>query len=60
MSEDPRQRPGTGAKDDPNLGQKEAEQEKEELEDEENEDEQDDELEPITERSDQRLRPSTD
>jgi hypothetical protein len=53
MSEDARHRPATGAKDDPNLGQKEAEQEKEELEDEENEDAQDHELEPMTERSDQ-------
>jgi hypothetical protein len=42
--------------DDGNLGQKEAEREKVELEEGENadEDEQDDELEPMTERSEQR------
>jgi len=47
MSANPRNKPGRAAKDDPNLGQKEAEQEKEELEQEE--DEGDDELEPMTE-----------
>jgi hypothetical protein len=40
MSANPRNKPGSGAKDDPNLGQKEAVQEKAEL-DEETEEEED-------------------
>ena len=39
MIENPRHTPGTEAKDDPNLGQKEAEREKVELEEEEDADE---------------------
>ena len=46
---DPPQQPGSGRNDDPNLGQKEAEEEKAELEQEG--DEQDDELEPMTDKS---------
>jgi hypothetical protein len=42
---DPRQQSGSGRNDDPNLGQKEAEQEKAEFE--EKEEDQDDELEPM-------------
>jgi hypothetical protein len=55
MVENPRHAPGTEDMDDANLGQKEAEQEKVELEEEEDadEDEQDDELEPMTESSEQ-------
>jgi hypothetical protein len=41
---DPQQKPGSGSKEDPNLGQKEAEEEKAELEE---EGEGDDELEPM-------------
>ena len=48
---DPKQQPGRG-RDDPNLGQKEAEREKSELEEEE---EDEDELEPM-ERPDQQQR----
>jgi hypothetical protein len=44
MSENPRERPSSS--DEPNLGQKEAEQEKDQL-DNENEDEDTDELEPM-------------
>ena len=47
----PRNTPGSGTKDDPNLGQKEAEQEKDELGDED--EEQDDELEPMTDKPQQ-------
>jgi hypothetical protein len=51
---DPRQRPGSGAKDDPNLGQKEAEREKAELKK-----EGEDELEPMTDKQEQQpQRPS--
>jgi hypothetical protein len=49
---DPRQQPGSGRNDDPDLGQKEAEREKAELEEEE-EEEDEDELEPM-ERPEQR------
>ena len=58
MVEKPRDRPESDVKDDGNLGQKEAER-MVELEEEENtdEDEQDDELEPMTERSEQRPKP---
>jgi hypothetical protein len=61
MIDNPRNTPGS-ENDDPNLGQKEADQEKVELEEEEDadEDEQDDELEPMTERSVQQPQPSTD
>jgi hypothetical protein len=52
---DPRQQPGSGRNDDPNLGQKEAEREKAELEDEQ--DEQDDELEPMTDTSERQPEP---
>ena len=52
---DPRQQPSTGRNDDPNLGQKEAEQEKAELE-QEDEDAQDDELEPMERPEQQKLR----
>ena len=44
---DPRQKPGTGSKNDPKLGQKEAEKEKSELEEEDEEEQGDDELEPM-------------
>ena len=47
---DPRQKPGVGSKNDPNLGQKEADREKRDLE---KEPEQEDELEPMTDRSEQ-------
>jgi hypothetical protein len=54
---DPRQQPGSVRKEDPNLGQKEAEREKAELEEEDD----DDELEPMTDRQAQRREPpSTD
>jgi hypothetical protein len=39
---DPRQRPGKGRKNDPNLGQQEPEREKAELEEQENQEENDD------------------
>lgn len=54
---DPRQQPGSGRNDDPNLGQKEAEREKAELEEED--ENEDDELEPMTDKA-ERQRPSTD
>jgi hypothetical protein len=54
---DPRQKPGSGAKNDPNLGQKEAEREKAEIENEDQE--QDDELEPITNKPEQPPQGST-
>ena len=46
---DPRQQPGTGRNDDPDLGQKEAQKEKAELE--KKNEEKEDELEPMTEGS---------
>jgi hypothetical protein len=46
---DPRQQPGTGRNDDPDLGQKEAQKEKAELE--KKNEEKEDELEPMTEES---------
>ena len=54
---DPRQQPGSGRNDDPNLGQKEVEREKAELEEED--ENEDDELEPMTDKA-ERQRPSTD
>jgi hypothetical protein len=54
---DPRQRPGSGSKNDPNLGQKEAEQEKTEIENEDQE--QEDELEPMTSKPEQPPQGST-
>jgi hypothetical protein len=48
---DPRQKPGLGSENDPNLGQKEAEEEKAEIENEDQE--QDDELEPMTNKPEQ-------
>ena len=46
---DPRQQPGTGRNDDPDLGQKEAQKEKAELE--KKNEEKEDKLEPMTEGS---------
>jgi hypothetical protein len=46
---DPRQQPGTGRNDDPDLGQKEAQKEKAELE--KKNEEKEDQLEPMTEGS---------
>ena len=45
MSENPREQPSSSEK--PNLGQKEAEQEKDRVEDEEGSEDTDDELEPM-------------
>jgi hypothetical protein len=56
---DPRQQPGSGRNDDPDLGQKEAEKEKAELEEKDEENQDDDELEPMKDRAD-RQRPSSD